>query len=154
MKRGKAKDKRFVFLLSLALFMVQGACGVKGPPRLPQALLPPPVTDLEAASTGHGVRLTWSVPKKGDQAGEGITGFKVYGSQALDAGSPCAGCPIPFSERLDVRRTGPEAKEGDHGRVACHVTVTPGHCYAFKVMAYDACGGVSEDSNIVEVTVE
>ncbi|MDY6953041.1 MAG: fibronectin type III domain-containing protein [Thermodesulfobacteriota bacterium] len=154
MKRGKAKDKRLLFLLSLAVFMVQGACGVKGPPRLSQALLLPPVTDLEAEGTGHGVRLTWTVPKRGDQAGEGIAGFRVYGSHALDGASPCAGCPIPFSKRLDVRRTGPEAKEGDHGRVTCHVTVTPGHCYAFKVVAYDAYGGVSEDSNLVEVTVE
>jgi len=154
MKRGREKDKRLLFVLSLAAVMVQCACGIKGPPRLPRALVPPPVADLEASGVGHDVRSVWSVPERGDAGFEGMEGFKVYGSNALDLEAPCPGCPIPFSERLDVRLTGPEPIEVDDGRVICHVKVTPGHRYAFKAVAYDESGGVSKDSNIVQVTVE
>jgi len=142
-----------LLLIFLAVLLAHGACGIKGPP-VPRALVPSPVTDLEASGVGHDVQLAWSIPERGDAGFEGIEGFKVYGSNALDSETPCPGCPIPFSERLDVRLTDPEAIEVDDGRVVCHVKVTPGHRYAFKVVAYHKSGGVSEDSNIVQVAVE
>ena len=153
-KKGRGKENRLLFIISLAVLMVHGACGIKGPPRAPRVLVPPPVTDLEASGVGHDVRLAWSVPKRGDVAAVGIEGFKVYGSDALDLDTPCPGCPILFSERLDVRLTDLEPMEVNDGRVVCHVKVTPGHRYAFKVAAYHKSGGVSEDSNIVQVTAE
>lgn len=153
-KRVRRKQIRCLVFISFGFLLVCVACGRKGPPVVPWALVPPPVADLEASGVGHDVQLAWSIPERGDAGFEGIEGFKVYGSNALDLEAPCPGCPIAFSERLDVRLTDPAPMEVDDGRVVCHVKVTPGHRYAFKVVAYDESGGESKDSNVVQVAVE
>jgi hypothetical protein len=150
----KGKHSSLLFLISLGVLFLAVACGIKGPPKVSRAVVPPAVKDLKAEVVGRDARLTWSVPQRGHTAFEGIVGFKVFRSRALDSMAPCPGCPIAFFEHLDMKLEDARSVQIENGRVVCHVVVEPGRRYAYKVVAYDKNGCVSEDSNTVEVKVQ
>lgn len=149
MKREKGRQDRLPFLILLGLLLFCPGCGKKGPPVAPEAVVPPPVNDFKADVVSGEVRLTWSVPKKGDTMFGGIEGFRVYKYQTGGFVAPCPGCPIPFSPWLDIRLKDPEPAQVEGDRITCYDRVESGYRYVYKVIVYHKTGGVSEDSNLV-----
>jgi hypothetical protein len=151
MGRVKSHQNRLLLLVCSAVLFLHPGCGMKRPPAVPQAVYPPAVKDLKAEVIGDEVRLSWSIPRKGDTLFEGIEGFRVFKYEAHDSAAPCPGCPIPFDELLDVKLKDPEPARVEEDRVICYDSIEPRHRYAYKVVVYHKSGGVSEDSNIVEL---
>ena len=135
--------------MSLGFLLLDPGCGKKGPPVAPRAVVPPPVKDLKAEVMEDKVRLTWSIPKKGETIFEGIGGFRVFKYKAHGSVARCPGCPIPFDPLLDIRLKDPEPARVEGDRVICYDTIEPGCRYAYKVVVCHKSGGMSEDSNIV-----
>jgi len=140
---------RLLLLICAGLLILCLECGKKGPPVPPRAIVPPAVKDLKAEVIGDKVRLTWSVPKKGDKVFNGLKHFGVYKYRSHSSAEMCPGCPIPFEHFLDIKLDdpGPARIEGD--RIVWHDDMDAGYHYAYKIMVYHKSGGVSEDSNIV-----
>jgi hypothetical protein len=127
-------------------------CGKKTPPVAPKIIIPPAVKDLKAEVIGDKVRLTWSVPKKGDKLFDGLERFGIYKYEWDSSSEMCPGCPIPFEHFADIRLEDTEAAQVEGDRIIWHDNIAAGHRYAYKVMVYHRSGGVSEDSNIVRIT--
>jgi len=140
---------RFLFLVSLGLLLLHPGCGKKGPPAAPRSVAPPPVRDLKAEVIGDKVRLTWSIPKKGETIFEGIRGFRVFKNKARRSVARCPGCPIPFDPFLDIKLKDPEPARVEGDQVICFDRIEPDYQYAYKVSVYHKSGGMSEDSSIV-----
>lgn len=118
----------------------------------PGAIVPPAVKDLEAETMGDKVRLTWSLPKKGNTLFAGPGYFGVYRYKSHSSVETCPGCPIPFEHFLDIRLDDPESARVDGDRIVWYDKIEANHRYAYKVVVYHKSGGVSEDSNIVQIT--
>jgi hypothetical protein len=140
---------RLLFLLGLWALLFLLACGKKGPPVAPRAVVPPAVQDLKAELVGGEVQLTWSIPTKNGAAFEGIEGFRVFRRNVHDSVAPCPGCPLPFDERLDIKLEYPEPARVEGGRLIYLDKVAPDGRYAYKIIVYHKSGGVSRDSNVV-----
>ena len=148
-KRKRSHHHRFLFLVSAGLVILCLACGKKGPPVPPKAIIPPAVKDLKAEVVGDKVRLTWSMPKKENALFEGLEHFKVYKNKVHSSEEVCPGCPIPFEHFLDIKLKDPEPARVEGDLIICHDTIEADHRYAYKVVVYHKSGGVSEDSNTV-----
>lgn len=118
----------------------------------PGAIVPPAVKDLEAETMGDKVRLTWSLPKKGNTLFAGPGYFGVYRYKSHSSVETCPGCPIPFEHFLDIRLDDREPARVEGDRIVCYDKIEADHRYAYKVVVYHKSGGVSEDSNIVQIT--
>ncbi|MBW2108031.1 MAG: hypothetical protein JRI36_05105 [Deltaproteobacteria bacterium] len=134
-------------LLVVAVVLLLCGCGKKGPPIPPQALIPPPVSDLEAGVFGRTVRLSWSIPGPV----EAIKHFKVYAYRVRSSSPPCPGCPLSFHELVEIDPASPSPGRVRNGRVTVSTGFDPQFRYGFKVVVIHKTGGVSEDSNIVYV---
>ena len=151
--RGKRKHgDRFLFLICAGLLILSLECGKKAPPVAPEATVPPPVKDLKAEVIGDRVRLTWSVPKKGNTVFDGLTHFGVYKYDSHKSEEMCPGCPIPFEHFLDIKLDDPKPARVEGDRIIFHDIIEADHRHAYKVVVYHKSGGVSEDSNIVRIT--
>ena len=140
---------RLLLLICAGLLILCLECGKKGPPVAPRVIVPPAVKDLKAEVIGDKVRLTWSVPKKGDKVFNGLEHFGVYKYRSQSSAEMCPGCPIPFEHLLDIRLDDPEPARVEGDRIVWHDDMDAGYHYAYKIMVYHKSGGVSEDSNIV-----
>jgi hypothetical protein len=151
---GKTKQgDRFLCLICAGLFILCLECGKKGPPVAPKAIVPPAVQDLEAEVIRDRVRLTWSVPKKGDTLFDGLTHFGVYRYESHSSAEVCPGCPIPFEQFLDIKLDDPEPARLEGDRMILHDAIEADYRYAYKVVIYHRSGAVSKDSNIVQFVV-
>lgn len=90
MTRSWSRAELIVLLLFLGFLL--GACGRKGPPKLPLKKELPKVQDLRAVVEASGVRLTWTIAK----ADKDIKGFNVYRSKPRPEVSDCPGCTRDF----------------------------------------------------------
>lgn len=155
LKREKRRDRNsFLFLICVGFLILGPACGKKGPPVTPGATVPPAVKDLQAETMGDKVRLTWSVPKKGNTLFGGLGHFGVYKYESHSSVETCPGCPIPFEHLLDIKLDDPEPARLEQDRIICHDRIEADHRYAYKVVVFHKSGGVSEDSNIVRLTID
>jgi hypothetical protein len=136
---------------SLILFL---ACGKKGPPVPPKAIIPPAIKDLKAEVLGDKVKLTWSMPRKDNAVFDGLEHFRVCKYKSHSSVELCAGCPIPFERFLDIKLKDPEPAQVEGDRVIWHDTIDVDYRYAYKVVVYHKSGGVSKDSNIVRFVTE
>lgn len=138
----------------MGLLILCLGCGKKAPPVAREVTVPPAVKDLKAEVIGDEVRLTWSVPKKGDKVFEGLEHFQIYKYESHSSVEMCPGCPVRFERFVDIRLDDTEAAqvEGDH--IIWHDRIKADHRYAYKVMVYHRGGGVSGDSNIVQFVVK
>jgi len=51
-RRGKEEDNRLFFVIFLAVLVLCAGCGIKGPPKVPRALVsPPPIAFCEGFDT-------------------------------------------------------------------------------------------------------
>jgi len=130
------------------------ACGKKAPPVAPRATVPPAVKDLKAEVIGDKVRLTWSVPKKGNTLFDGLEHFRVYKYESHSSVETCPGCPIPFKHLFDVKLDDPKPARLEGNRMIYYDGIKADHRYAYKVVVYHKSGGVSDDSNIVQFVVK
>lgn len=130
------------------------ACGKKAPPVAPRATIPPAVKDLKAEVIGDKVRLTWSVPKKGNKVFDGLGHFGVYKCKSHSSVEMCPGCPIPFEHFLDIKLDDPKPARVEGDSIIFYDNIEADHRYAYKVVVYHKSGGVSEDSNIVRITID
>ncbi len=142
-------QNRSLFLICAGCLILCVQCGKKAPPVAPNVVVPPAVKDLKAEVIKDEVRLTWSVPKKGDTVFDGLERFGVYKYRFHSSEETCPGCPIPFAYVVDVKLNDPEPARLEGDRITCHDKIEVGHRYAYKVVAYHKSGGVSKDSNIV-----
>ncbi|MGD8960837.1 MAG: hypothetical protein PVI27_13405, partial [Desulfobacteraceae bacterium] len=69
---------RLLLLTTAALGLLVSGCGVKGPPRPPQTVPPPPVTDLQGRVAEDRAILTWTPPGRASRRVMAVTGFRVY----------------------------------------------------------------------------
>ena len=143
---------RFLFLICTGLLILCLECGKKAPPVAPEVTVPPAVKDLKAEVIGDKVQLTWSMPKKGDKVFEELEHFGIHKYKSHSSVEMCPGCPIPFEHFADIRLEDTEAAQVEGDRIIWHDNIAAGHCYAYKVMVYHRSGGVSEDSNVVQIT--
>jgi hypothetical protein len=153
--KGKRRHRdRFLFLICVGFLILSLGCGKKAPPVAPEARVPPAIKDLRAEVIEDKVRLTWSVPKKGNKVFEGLEHFGVYKYRWHSSVEMCPGCPIPFQHFLDIKLDDPKPARVEGGRVICYDNVEADHRHAYKVVVYHKSGGVSEDSNIVRITID
>ncbi len=142
-----------LLLWCFACFFLFLGCGKKGPPAIPRAVVPPPVRDLRAALLTDHVRLTWTIPKKGDEIFEGIERFRVLKHKEYDFESRCRGCPLRFDAFFDIRLKYPLRGRVEGDRVICYDRVEAGYRYSYKVVVYHKSGGVSKGSYVVSFIV-
>lgn len=144
--------------LSLLLLIFTGivvfclACGKKGPPVSPTAIIPPAITDLKAEILGDQVRLTWSFPKEKNEPMDGLECFRIYKYKSSTSVETCEGCPMPFEHLRDIKLEDPEPARIEGDWVIWNDNIDPDYHYAYKVVTCHKSGGISEDSNIVEFT--
>lgn len=152
MTRAKGHQHSLILLMSLTFCLMHLGCGKKSAPVPPRVVVPPPVRDLKAEPVGDEVRLTWTIPKKGDTIFEGIKRFRVFKHKAHGSVARCPGCPIRFDTFFDIRLKDPLRGRVEGDRVICYDKIKSGYRHAYKVVVYHQSGGVSEASNIVELT--
>jgi hypothetical protein len=151
--KGKRRHQdRLLFLICTGFLILCLECGKKGPPVAREATVPPAVKDLKAEVIGDKVRLTWSVPKKGDRVFDGLEHFGIYKYKSHSSVEMCPGCPIPFEHFVDIRLDDTEAAQVEGDRIIWHDNIETGYHYAYKVIVHHRSGGVSEDSNVVQIT--
>ncbi len=143
----------FLLCLSASLLLALG-CGRKAAPVPPIVVLPPPVNDLKAEVIEGRLMLTWSIPTKDGRAVAGITGFRVFKYQARNDRSFCPGCPIPFEEFVEIELKRPQPARVEGTRILLEDRFDPTYPCVYKVVAYQESGGVSEDSNVVNVPLQ
>ena len=152
--RGKREyQDRFLSLICVGLLTLCLECGKKAPPVPPEATVPPAVKDLKAEVILDKVRLTWSVPKKGNTLFDGLEHFRVYKHQSHSSVEMCPGCPISFEQFIDIKLDDRKAARVEGDRITWHDKIEADRRYAYKVVVYHKSGGVSEDSNIVLVRI-
>jgi hypothetical protein len=144
----------FLFLVFAGSLILCLACGKKGPPEPPKALISPAVKDLKAEVIKDKVRLTWSIPKKENELFPGLKLFRVYKFESHSSEEVCDGCPVPFEHLLDIRLKEPEAAQVEGDRVIFYDEVQADSRYAYKVGILHQSGGMSEDSNMVQFVTE
>lgn len=151
--KGKIRHRdRLLILICTGFLILCLECGRKGPPVAREVTVPPAVKDLKAEVVGDKVRLTWSVPKKGDRVFDGLEHFEIFKHKSHISVEMCPGCPIPFEHFVDIRLDDREAAQVKGDRIIWHDNIETGYRYAYKVIVHHRSGGVSKDSNVVLIT--
>jgi hypothetical protein len=132
--------------LAVLALLLAGACGHKGPVVAPELVRPEPPTDVAAAPTPEGVRLTWTRPTKyaGGQRMRDLGSFLVERADA-DA-EPPAFARVGTIELQDQTRLRQERRFAfvDYG-------VEPGRSYVYRVTARTLDGYTSAAAGPVRV---
>ena len=135
-------------MIWLAVPVIIGGCGKKGPPKPPSGNRPPPVMNLAYSVTGNTIKLSWSIPQTTEKAKSPVAGFLIYQFQQSAHEKECPNCPVIFKKIGDV----PARSAGQPGSapLVFSQTIKLGYRYIYKVKAYDDAGLASKDSNFVE----
>jgi len=132
-----------IFLLPILFY----GCGKKGDPIPDNVLSPKAISDLEAKHGQGGIILRWSVEEHGV-----LAGFRITRSEVGTASGSCPGCPEEYTLIANLSLEDPKlTREGKGAFSYLDTTVEPNRLYAYRVIAYNASGGCSEASNIVEI---
>jgi len=136
-------------VMMLAMIVIMGGCGKKGPPEPPAGSRPPRVNDLGYGISKNTLNLSWSVPPLDEEAQLPITGFFIYRAQQPLSEEECPDCPIMFKIIGDV-----PVREWGSGQPLITFTdrIEPGYRYTYKVIGYSADGIRSRNSNFVVFT--
>ncbi len=135
-----------IFLRLFICFILLGgiACGKKGPPVPPKAIVPQSVKDLKGEVIQERIRLSWTIP-------EGENLFRLFKAIKPLAEEPCPGCPVRFTERFDIDIADPKTVHIEGKQVIYWDAIEPGNRYVYKVIVISEDGVESGDSNIVFV---
>lgn len=87
------------------IFLVLFACGMKGPPFLPERSMPFKVKQMTGEWKDGVVYLTGRmVPRKGDvRNAPNVSGCTVYHAQYDLENPPCEGCPVEYGILEEIR---------------------------------------------------
>ncbi len=135
----------WIFFLFFALLPLP-ACGKKGPPMPPKAVLPGQVCDLSATLADGKVGLTW---RSGPcEPGERAARFRVFRCSRRIKGEPCQDCPCSWSEAALLENSPPERTP----ELMRYVDfVEPGYEYRYRVTPLGPRGTPGLDSETVRV---
>ena len=144
----------FKMLLYYATFAIAAViiagCGQKGPPKLPKVKPPVGVSNLSVKLEGGDIVLRWSA-KGDDIKTDGVEGYLIYRSAEPVSEEECDGCPVLFKRGEKVPLVDKASKRV---KLEYRETSIPGTRYRFKVLPYDAQGGLGPDSNIVKIVTD
>jgi predicted small lipoprotein YifL len=139
---------RYLFITTSLFFLLAG-CGKKGPLVPPDALIFSPVNDLKIMQKGENFQISWSIPDRGDAAGErGLAGFHLFRREVLPPDQDCEVCPnayravkeVDLAYLRDARRSGDRLVTTDAG-------VITGMTYQYKVVPFFRYGPPGQESN-------
>ena len=134
----------------IAWLVLLVGCGKKGPPSLPDTKAPQSVTSLTVSQQGGDIVLKWAVAKAAED--EALTeGFQVYRSAEPVSEDSCEGCPVLFHR---VAKVALDDMATETRTMVYREPLLPATRYRFKVIPYDAQGGLGPDSNIVRIITE
>lgn len=148
---------RAALVFVLAASLLTAACGRKGPPLPPRAVVPAAVRDLRAEPRGLGVRLSWTRPSRNDD-GSPLTDLREF--RVLRATLPLGQAAAPasaFSFLTAVRAEDPE-NATVHGTLYVYRDdaggqgLNPGRQYRYRIRAINRRGEAGVPS--VEVFVD
>jgi fibronectin type 3 domain-containing protein len=144
-------DKIWLLVAVLGFLLI--GCGKKSPPVSYDAVLPPPILDLETRVREGRLFVRWSmpdVPEKSEKAA--VREFKLSRSESSLEDEWCEECPERL-EVLDVLRLGrmDNFSRRDDLVIYEDKKVTYGRRYVYRVISISARGHESEPSNRVFV---
>ena len=126
-------------------------CGKKGPPRPPRRPLPPAVKDLAYTVHNDIVKLSWTVPGKGESSSAAPpAAVKVFRSRLSAEEANCKNCPIRFAVSGDVPIHEKRSEKSKPIKMSYTEFVETGFRYIYKVIVFDEYGIAGKDSNIVK----
>jgi predicted small lipoprotein YifL len=94
---------RSLFLVLLSVLLVQGACGKKGPPFIPENVFPLKVEALKGTYDDAGTLILTGIVRHGKANSEGISGCIVYHALYPLDEPPCEGCPVKLAKLKTIR---------------------------------------------------
>ncbi len=118
------------------------ACGKKGPPVPPKAIVPQSVKDLKGEVIQEQVRLSWTIP-------EGEKRFRLFKAAEPLTEEPCPDCPVRFTKRVDIDIAESKVVDIEGDKVIYRDSIEPGNRYVYKIVVISEDGVKSGDSNIV-----
>ncbi|MEW6669945.1 MAG: hypothetical protein AB1512_32445 [Thermodesulfobacteriota bacterium] len=136
-------------LVVLALLVMAGGCGKKGPPFLPEKSFHVQVSGLKAEWDGNYFLLSGRLSQP-ERARGNVSGSRVYFGRYPLADPPCETCPVEFH---GYHGFGLEVIQGDE--FFCRVPgKMKGHVYFFKVHLISMEGTLGPASNQVRIAVK
>lgn len=137
-------------LFALVIITFLAGCGKKGVLISPEALLPAPVNDLQAAQKGERLQLSWSPPaqEEGGRALKDLSGFRLFKREVLPPDEDCETCAnayrllktVDLEYLQGVRRVGNRLFLSD-------TDVITRTTYQYKIVSFRKDGTSSHDSN-------
>lgn len=141
-----------LLLVTLGLILLSSApCGKKGPPFLPQRVMPLRVTELKAEREKGGVFLRGRVvgPKGKSRETAEVEGCQVYHARYSISGAPCEGCPIEYGDPKVIKG---ELITGEGFQ--CQVPgIERGGIHFFQVLLIGRDGAVSAPSERAKLII-
>jgi hypothetical protein len=110
-------------VLLLLAFLVQGACGKKGPPFIPEKTFPLKVEALKGSHDNAGKLILEGMVRRGKASSEEISGCTVYHVVYPLDDPPCEGCPVKLAKLKTIRNS---VVSGDSFRCELQGMKTPG----------------------------
>ena len=103
------KSLRFqsLHLMISAVLLIAAGCGVKSAPQAPELVRPAPITDLNATSDTHGIKLSWARPTHytGGHTMRDLGAFVVLRASAANGPMvPLVVLPVTDQERFSIER--------------------------------------------------
>lgn len=128
----------------LGAFIILTACGKKAPPIPPERLAPREVRGLAALNTADGIRVSWYAPRRkvNNEPVETLTHFAVLRAQGRSRET----CLLPGNPFVNFATVQVADFAAEKDTVFSYVDhdVKPGRWYAYRVVAYDGNGNVSD----------
>ncbi|MBW2645818.1 MAG: hypothetical protein JRE23_06525 [Deltaproteobacteria bacterium] len=136
--------KLFLRLMVCCILFGGIACGKKGPPVPPKAIIPQSVKDLKGEVIEERIRLSWTIPEE-----ENL--FKLFKAIEPLTEEPCPDCPVRFTEVFDIDTTDSKTVRIEGKQVIYWDSIEAGNRYVYKVIVISEDGVESGDSNIVRI---
>ncbi len=131
-----------IVLLTVALIVA--GCGLKGDPKPPQIMAPPPIADLKAEPLPRGISIAWTVTDRIADVGS----FKILRSVTLDGSLACPECPQDYQPLATPAVSDTSlSREGEKGFKYFDATVRDGSYYSYRIQACSRSGQCSAPSN-------
>ena len=150
MKRQKYSTTLFILLLVVCWIIAAAGCGKKGPPRAPEQILPPPVSDLRARVVNGNMTLYWSVPPEPEDVTVSLEGYYVLKASSLAGADMCAECPRIYHIAAEPLISMATLQKDGRVQMTYVEQLRRGFRYTYKVRGFTKYGNTGDDSNTIE----